>query len=127
LGEGGTLFVVTTARYYGEDDADTSDGRTYGALVAAAWRLKPNLTIGPGIGVFSKLEDGTRVFPMLIIDWKISDRWFLSTMRGVSSSQGPGVALGYKASEQWTFGLSTRRENEEFRLDDDGPAPGGIV
>jgi hypothetical protein len=47
-------------------------------------------------------------------------------MRGVSSSQGPGVALGYKASEQWTFGLSTRRENEEFRLDDDGPAPGGI-
>jgi len=126
MGETGTLFVVTTARYYGEDNADTSDGRTYGVFVAGAWRLKENLTIGPGISVFSKLEDGTRVFPVLVIDWQINERWFLSTRRGVSSSQGPGATLGYKASEEWTFGLSGRKENIEFRLDDDGPAPGGI-
>jgi hypothetical protein len=126
LGETGTLFLIPSARYNGEKDADTGEGRTYGLFAAAAWRLNESLTIGPGIGVFSKLEDDTRVFPVLVIDWKISERWYLSTSRGLASSQGPGLTLGYEATETWSFGLTSRYENIEFRLNENGTTPGGI-
>ena len=126
LGETGSLFLVPSARYNGEDGADTSEGRTYGIFAAAAWRLDEDLMIGPGIGVFSRLAHGTRVFPLLVIDWNISERWRLSTSRGLAASQGPGLTLAYEASEQWEFGLVSRYENVEFRLDENGTTPGGI-
>jgi len=126
LGEKGTLFLIPSARYHGENDANTSDGRTWGMFAAAAWRLNEKLTIGPGIGVFSKLEDSTRIFPILVIDWKITERWYLSTSRALAASQGPGLTLGFLATETWSFGLTSRYENQEFRLDENGTTPGGI-
>lgn len=126
FGETGSVFLIPSARYNGEKDADTSEGRTYGLFAAAAWRLNESLTIGPGFGVFSKLEDGARFFPILVIDWQISERWNLSTSRALAASQGPGVTLSFEAAETWTFGLTSRYENLEFRLDEDGTTPGGI-
>ncbi len=91
-----------------------------------AWKLRDNLTIGPGIGIFSRLEDSTRFFPILAIDWDISDRWNLSTGRGLAASQGPGLTLSYQLNDDWSLGLAGRYENVEFRLDDEGAAAGGI-
>ena len=126
FGEKGSLILIPSARYNGEDDSKTSDGRTYGILAAVAWRLNPDLTIGPGIGVFSRIEDGTRVFPILAIDWNINERWNLSTGRGLASSQGPGLRLSYKISDSWSLGFAGRYENIEFRLNEDGTTPSGI-
>lgn len=126
FGETGSIFIIPTVRFNGEKDASTSDSRTWGIFAAAAWRLRENLTIGPGIGIFSRLEDGTKFFPILAIDWNISERWNLSTGRGLASSQGPGLTLSYELNDNWSFGLTGRYENSEFRLDDDGPAAGGV-
>ena len=90
-----------------------------------AWRINEDLTVGPGIGVFDRIEDSTRVFPILLIDWNIRERWNLSTGRGLAASQGPGLTLSYNLSPAWSFGLSGRYEEVQFRLDDEGPAPGG--
>lgn len=126
FGETGQLFIVPTVRFNGESGASASDSRTFGIFAAAAWRIRDNLTIGPGFGVFSRLENNTRFFPILAIDWAISERWNLSTGRGLASSQGPGLTLSYKLDDDWSFGLTGRFENVEFRLDDEGQAPGGI-
>ena len=126
FGQTGSVFIIPTVRFNGEKGASNSDSRTFGLFAAAAWRLNENLTIGPGFGVFQRLEDGTRFFPVLAIDWNITDRWNLSTGRGLASSQGPGLTLGYKLNEDWSFGLTGRYEDSEFRLDDKGPAAGGI-
>ncbi len=126
FGETGSIFIIPTLRFNGEKDASSSDSRTWGVFAAATWRVKDNLTIGPGIGIFSRLENGTRFFPILAIDWDISDRWNLSTGRGLASSLGPGLTLSYKLNENWSFGVAGRYENVEFRLDDEGPAPGGV-
>ena len=126
VGETATVMIIPTMRINGEKGASTGDSRTYGLFSAIVWRVSENLTIGPGIGVFSRLEDSTRVFPVLAIEWDISDRWNLSTGRGLASSQGPGLTLGYKLNEDWSLGLSGRYEDTEFRLDDEGPAVGGI-
>ena len=126
FGETGSLFVIPTARMDGEKDASSGDSTTYGLYAAAAWRINETLTIGPGFGVFSRLEDGTRFFPILAIDWDISERWNLSTGRGLAASQGPGLTLGYEINEDWTIGIAGRYEDIEFRLDDEGTAAGGV-
>jgi len=122
----GTAILIPTIRYNGETGADSGDSRTYGLFAAAAWRINEGLTIGPGIGVFSRLEDGTRVFPILVIDWDITERWNLATGRGLAASQGPGLTLSYQASRRWKVGLTGRFKDLEFRLDDEGDNPGGI-
>ncbi|MBT8063509.1 MAG: TonB-dependent receptor [Gammaproteobacteria bacterium] len=126
FGEKGNAFIIPSVRYNREDGASSSDGRTWGLLAAVAWRLNEDLTIGPGIGVFSRLEGGTRVFPILAIDWNITERWTLATGRGLGASQGPGLNLSYRVSDNWSLGLAGRYEKVEFRLDDKGVAPGGI-
>ena len=126
FGETGSVIIIPTVRINGEKGASNSDSRSYGLFGAVAWRLNEDLTIGPGIGIFSRLESSTRFFPVLAIDWNISDRWNLSTGRGLASSQGPGLTLSYKLNDDWSLGLSGRYEDIEFRLDDDGPAAGGV-
>jgi len=126
LGETGQLFIVPTIRYNGESGASSGDSRTFGVYAAAAWRIRDNLTIGPGVGVFSRLENNTRIFPILAIDWAITDRWNLSTGRGLASSQGPGLTLSYTLNDDWSLGLTGRYESIEFRLNDNGAAPGGV-
>ena len=126
FGEKGMAIIIPSARYNGENDSNTSDGRTYGLFAAAAWRINEDLTIGPGIGVFSRLEDGTQVFPILVIDWNISERWNLSTGRGMAASQGPGLTLSYELNPRWSFGVAGRYEKLEFRLDENGTTPGGV-
>ena len=66
------------------------------------------------------------MFPILAIDWDITDTVTLSTGGGFAASQGPGLTLSYKATEQLSLGLTGRYESFRFRLDDSGPAPGGI-
>ena len=126
FGETGAVFILPTVRLNGEEGASNSDSRTYGLLAAVTWRLNENLTIGPGFGVFSRLESGTSFFPILAIEWNINDRWNLSTGRGLASSQGPGLTLSYKLNEDWSLGIAGRYEDLEFRLDNEGPAPGGV-
>ena len=125
-GKTGSAIIIPTMRVNGESGASSSDSRTYGLFAATFWRINEDLTIGPGIGVFSRLEDGTRVFPILAIDWNISERWNLSTGRGLASSQGPGLTLSYEINPNWSLGFTGRYENVEFRLDEDGVAPGGV-
>jgi len=126
FGETGSVIVIPSVRQYREDGASSSDSRTYGFLAAAFWRINDSLTIGPGLGAFSRLEDSTRVFPILAIDWDISERWNLSTGRGLAASQGPGLTLSYQLNPAWSFGLTGRYEEVEFRLSEEGSVPNGI-
>ncbi len=126
FGESGSVFIIPSLRVNGEKDASSSDSRTYGMYAAMAWKLRDDLTIGPGIGIFSRLEDSTRFFPILAIDWDISERWNLSTGRGLAASQGPGLTLSYQLNDDWSLGLAGRYEKVEFRLDDEGVAAGGV-
>jgi hypothetical protein len=126
VGEKGMALIIPTVRINGEKGASSSDSRTWGLFGAVFWRINEDLNIGPGIGVFSRLEDGTKAFPFIAIDWNISDRWNLSTGRGLASSQGPGLTLSYKLNDDWSFGVAGRYEDQEFRLDDEGVAAGGL-
>ncbi len=127
LGNGTSVFVAPTMRSARETGTGSSDSVTYGVFAGLSWQVSDRLRIGPAFGAFSELEgDGVDAFPAIILDWEISDRWTLSTGGGTAASRGPGLRLAYAATDALSLGLEARLERSEFRLDNTGPAPGGI-
>ena len=118
--------MVPSFRVTKESGADTGDATTGGGFAGFSYRFSDRLTIGPGIGVISQIEDSASVFPVLIIDWKISDSLSFSTGRGLGATLGPGLILNWEPYSKWTFSLGGRYERLRFRLDNDRIAPKGI-
>jgi hypothetical protein len=122
-----SFYGVPSVRYPAESGASLSESDEWGALVGASYRFSERLRLGPGISVFTDMEDsGVDLSPFLVIDWKISDTLSLTTGRDLAATRGPGLALKWTPIEHWTFRLSGRREKTSFRLDQDGPAPDGF-
>lgn len=125
--ENTTFFVSPQARWDYESGVSASDGYTYGVFAGLAWKISDSLTIGPALGAYSQLEEsGADVFPALLVDWDITDRWNLNTGSGIGATAGPGLTLGYSFSDSVRLALSARLESVRFRLDDNGVAPNGV-
>jgi outer membrane receptor protein involved in Fe transport len=125
-GDAWTFYAIPSLRFNAESGASLSDGQTVAVLAGAAYRVSDRLSIGPGLGVSSELEDDVSVFPILLIDWQISDTLSLETGGGFAASRGPGLQLRWRYSPRWQFALGARYEKTRFRLDDDGPAVDGV-
>lgn len=120
------VFAIASLRWHAEDGGSLDDGRTEGLIAGATYAVSDRLRIGPGLGVFSQIEDDVSVFPILLIDWRITDRLALRTGAGFAATQGPGLTLDWQATDTLSLGLGARSEDSRFRLDDSGPAPGGV-
>jgi hypothetical protein len=125
-GQNWSFFILPTVRFTGESGADLNDSLTGGGFAGFAYKFNERLTIGPGIGIFTQIEDDASIFPVLIINWKITDTISLETGRGLGATLGPGISLNWRMSEQWHFSLGGRYEKLRFRLDDKAETPNGI-
>ncbi len=122
-----TAFISPQVRWDYESGADKSEGNTYGIFAGVAWKFSDTLTIGPAFGAYSQLEEsGADVFPALLVDWDINQRWNLNTGAGLGATGGPGLTLGYDVTDSSRVSLSVRSESVRFRLDDNGLAPNGV-
>lgn len=128
VGGAATAVIVPIARFRGEQGVDLDDGLTGGVIAAANWRFDESFSIGPGVGVFTTLEgrDDLEIFPILLIDWQISERWSIGNGEGFGATRGPGIGVRYQPQPDFSTQLFVRLDSAEFRLDDTGPAPGGI-
>ncbi len=108
----------------GELGADLGDTLTFGGLAGFRYHVGEGLFLGLGVAVATRLEDSTLVIPLPVVEWTIDDQWSLKT--GGGGAGGGGVTLEYAPSEQWNFALSAGFDSVRFRLDDEGPNPGGI-
>jgi hypothetical protein len=121
--EKASAIVIPSVRTNYERGASADDGRTEGMIAGASWKFSETLSVGPGFGWFSELGGGSTAFPILLIDWQITDKISLSTGRGLAASQGPGLTLNYALNRQWELGLTGRYEQIRFALDEDKSAP----
>ncbi|MCK9175898.1 MAG: hypothetical protein M0O96_11550 [Desulforhopalus sp.] len=126
IGERWTAFLIPSLRSTGESGADFSKTLTGGGLTGVSCRFGDRLTIGPGLGVFTQLEDSATVFPVLIVNWKITDQFSLETGRGLAATLGPGLTLSYLATPNLRLAVGGRYEKLRFRLDKTGSAGSGI-
>lgn len=121
-----TAFVIPSIRATGESGADFDESVTGGVLGGFSYRFSDRLTLGPGIGIISQLEESATIIPILIIDWKITDKWSLDTGRGLGATLGPGLTLNYQPNRMWRFGIGGRYEKLRFRLDTKDTTGGGV-
>ena len=121
-----SFFIAPTLRITGESGVDLNDSFTGGVFAGFAFRINERLTLGPGVGLISQIEDDASIFPVLIINWKITDTLSLETGRGLGATLGPGISIKWQISEQWNLTLGGRYEKLRFRLDDRAETPNGI-
>jgi len=116
-------IIIPSVRSNAESGASLNDGRTEGVLAGIGWRVSDTLFIGPGFGWFSELGGGSDAFPIIVIDWGITDKLSLTTGRGLAASQGPGLTLEYNLNNKWKLGLTGRYEKIRFALNNDATSP----
>jgi hypothetical protein len=121
-----TVFLIPSIRSTGESGANFDETVTGGVLGGFSYRFNDRLTIGPGIGVISQLEESATVIPIVIVDWKITDKWSLDTGRGLGATLGPGLTLNYQPNRMWQFGVGGRYGKLRFRLEEKGTTGGGV-
>lgn len=120
------VYGGTTFRFNAERGADLGDGFQVGGFAGFSYKFSDTLTVGPGIGAMTQIEDSLSVFPILIINWEIMEDLNLRTGSGVAATQGPGLELMWRFAEQWALTVGGRYERQRFRLDGNGLAPNGI-
>jgi hypothetical protein len=109
----------------GESGANAGDSLSYGAVLSATRVFSPDLVLGVGAGVFRQIDE-TKVFPFIVVNWKITDRLRLGNPLQAGPAGGAGLELAYALSDRWEAGGGGSYRSYRFRLKDDGAVPGGI-
>ncbi|MAG29565.1 MAG: hypothetical protein CL908_01570 [Deltaproteobacteria bacterium] len=116
----GSRFSVIGAvpiRWAGESGA-RRNGFAAGISGLVRWQVTDSFRIGAGIGLTSQLEDGAETFPIVSLDWRISETLSLRTEG--SWVQGGNAVLLFGASKHVRLTASVGYERTRFRLDDNG-------
>lgn len=125
-GAGGWSYGVTpSVEWAGEQGADSSESMVYGGIASATRAFAPDRRLGFGVGVFSQLEE-TTVIPILIVNWRLSERWSLVNPLPAGPVGPAGLELDYRFDNGWRLGLGATSRSLRFRLSDTGPTPGGV-
>lgn len=109
-------IVIPSVRTFAEAGASKGDGVSAGFIGGFSYRFSDTLSLGPGMGYFDDVGDETNAFPIILVDWKITDRLSLNTGSGLAASQGPGITLNYQVNSRWSAGLTARYEQTRFSL-----------
>jgi len=110
-----TYFVSALSR--SSTDGDFFDGFVGGGSAGYIHRYSPNLTFGLGAGFIGQPHDDPRVFPVIVLDWSMSDTLRLTS--DISSRFGSqmGLELVWEPSNDWTLGAGIAADYGRFRLD----------
>jgi hypothetical protein len=119
------LNVTPTIESAAEQGANINNSLTYGAVLNAAKKFSPTLNLGLGAGVFRQI-DTNRVFPFLVVDWKISERWNLNNPFPGGPTGGAGLELTYAATPQFKVSGGAAYKSYRFRLNNSSAYSEGI-
>lgn len=121
------VFAVPLLGFLGESGARLGDSLTGGGIAGFSYSIGRKLILAFGGLVRSRIEDDVIGFPIAYLRWEITERLTLSTLAsGVRTEIGPGAGINYDLGGGFSAGLSGGYEFSRFRLDSDGPYPGGV-
>lgn len=119
------IGFAPTVEWSGESGTGTSGTATYGAVVSVAHTFSSDLMLGVGAGVFRQIDEN-KVFPYLLVNWKITDKLRLGNSLPAGPAGGAGLELSYNLTDRLLVGVGGAYRTYRFRLNDNGPVPGGI-
>ena len=123
LGDGWSLGAAPSVDWFKEQGADANDALSWGATVSATKRFKGGNRLGLGVGAFAGIEK-TTVFPFLIVDWRLSERWRIVNPLPSGPTGPAGLELDYRFDGGWTAGVGASWRVLRFRLSDSGTDTG---
>lgn len=127
FGERWDFFAASSIGFVGESGADFGDSLQGGGIAAFSYKFSDRLSLGPGIGYMTQIEDDASIFPVIAVNWKLTEALSLTTGPSVGATLGPGLALNWDISDKTRFSLGARYEKLRFRLDKNNSAsPGGV-
>ncbi|TVQ54835.1 MAG: hypothetical protein EA377_04605 [Phycisphaerales bacterium] len=109
---GGPIF-----QFSGESSARASDSFIGGGIIGTSFDFSDDLTIGGGVGIVSQIEDSVRVFPVIVLNWQITEELRLSSQAARSASDFGGLELIYQFHPQWEAAFGGAYRFRRFRLD----------
>jgi hypothetical protein len=120
------IFGGPVFQFSAESGASFSDGFIGGGIIGTSFDFSPDLTLGGGIGVVSQIERGTRFFPVILVNWRITDQLRLTTETQTGASGDIGAELIYDWGGGFETAVGGSYRFRRFRLDDGGLAPEGV-
>ncbi len=118
-----TLFAAGLVRSSYEHDF--SDGLVGGGSAGFIQRYSPTLTLGLGVGIIGQIHDDPYVFPVLVLDWEISENLRVTSDLVTRFGSQTGVELVWTPNSEWSVGVGISYDYSRFRLNDSGIAPNG--
>ena len=110
------LFAALGVESAYESGADFGSAVQGGGTVLATWTNQAgDLTLGFGVGGFTRLDDDPIVFPLVSVRWQIDPQLRLETER-------LGLALTYEPTDELALALLGRFDRAEYRLDENDSA-----
>ncbi len=125
VGRDWSVGVVPSFDWFRENGADSGEAFTWGGIVSATRRFDGGNRIGIGIGAYDRIEDSS-VFPILLVDWRLSDRWRLVNPLPAGPTGPAGLELDYRFDGGWNVGFGAAWRSTRFRLSESGTVAGGI-
>jgi hypothetical protein len=119
------LNLIPTVETSGEQGTSASNSLTYGSIVNASKQLSPTLNLGLGTGLFRQI-DTNRIFPFVVIDWKITDRWNLNNPFPGGPAGGAGLELTYAVTPSFKVSGGAAYRSYRFRLNDSSAYADGV-
>lgn len=125
LRDGWSIGATPSVDWFGETGANSGDALTWGSLFTATKRYDSGNRFGFGFGVFDRFEK-TSVFPMVIVDWKLNDRWKLVNPLPAGPTGPAGLELDYRLDSDWNIGVGAAWRSTRFRLDSANAVANGV-
>jgi len=125
-GADGWFYGITpSVEWSRENGADLGESVVYGGILSATKAFAPDQRLGLGLGVFSDIEE-TKVIPILVVNWRLNDRWSLVNPLPAGPAGPAGLELNYRFDNGWDLGLGAAYRSLRFRLSENGPTPDGV-
>ncbi len=119
------LGFIPSVDWFRENGADEGESLTWGGVFSATRFFADGNRLGLGVGIFQRLEK-TSVFPLLLVDWKLGDRWRLVNPLSAGPTGPAGLEIDYRLDGGWNLGLGAAWRTTRFRLSESGPVANGI-
>ncbi|MBX3363978.1 MAG: hypothetical protein KF866_04365 [Phycisphaeraceae bacterium] len=115
---GGGRFALEPGASWGKSFAPIG-------LAGATYVFNDRLVLGGGLAIADQLEDSVLVLPLIIVNWRITDRLTLSNGAG-GLRRATWLQLSYAIDDNWVVYCEGGYAFRDFRLDSDGPTPDGV-
>jgi hypothetical protein len=127
------LFGALNGSSSGEAGADFRNTLTGGVSLGFAYSFSKELTLGLTATAQTRLEDDLFVLPLPTVNWTLpgdpQGRWRLQIGRvqgGPPTAAGAAIVYAPSPAVSVFGGIGASGLGGDFRLDDDGPVPGGV-